>query len=33
MSCKYHIVFILKYRWQIIYGKIRRDIEKLLGRL
>lgn len=28
--CKYHIVFAPKYRRQIIYGKIKRDIGKIL---
>ena len=28
--CKYHIVFAPKYRRQIIYGKIRADIGKIL---
>ena len=26
-ECKYHIVFTPKYRRQVIYGKIRADIE------
>ena len=25
-NCKYHIVFAPKYRRQVIYGKIKRDI-------
>ena len=29
-ECKYHIVFAPKYRRQIIYGKIREDIGKML---
>lgn len=28
--CKYHIVFAPKYRRQIIYGKIKSDIGKIL---
>ena len=28
--CKYHIVFAPKYRRQVIYGKIKADIEKIL---
>ncbi len=28
--CKYHIAFAPKYRWQIIYGKIKADIAKIL---
>ena len=31
--CKYHIVFAPKYRRQIIYGKIRADIGKILRKL
>ena len=29
-NCKYHIVFAPKYRRQIIYGKIKADIGKIL---
>ena len=32
-ECKYHIVFAPKYRRQIIYGKIRADIGKILRML
>ena len=32
-NCKYHIVFAPKYRRQIIYGKIRADIGKILRKL
>ena len=32
-SCKYHIVFAPKYRRQIIYGKIKIDIGKILRML
>ncbi len=32
-NCKYHIVFAAKYRRQIIYGKIRNDIEKIQRKL
>ena len=28
--CKYHIVFAPKYRRQIIYGKLKSDIGKIL---
>lgn len=28
-ECKYHIVFVLKYRKMKIYGKIRKDIEEI----
>ena len=31
--CKYHIVFAPKYRRQVIYKKIRVDIEKILRQL
>ncbi|WP_027347742.1 IS200/IS605 family transposase, partial [Helcococcus sueciensis] len=29
-NCKYHIVFAPKYRRQIIYGRIKEDIGKIL---
>ena len=32
-NCKYHIVFAPKYRRQIIYGKIKADIGKILRML
>lgn len=32
-NCKYHIVFAPKFRRQIIYGKIRREIGKILRTL
>lgn len=32
-NCKYHIVFAPKYRRQIIYGKIRADIGRILRQL
>ena len=32
-DCKYHIVFAPKYRRQIIYGKIKTDIGKILREL
>ena len=32
-ECKYHIVFAPKYRKQIIYGKIKRDVGKILREL
>lgn len=32
-NCKYHIVFAPKYRRQVIYGKIRMDIWKILRKL
>ena len=31
--CKYHIVFAPKYRRQVIYGKIKTDIGKILRKL
>jgi len=31
--CKYHIVFAPKYRRQVIYGKLRIDIGKILRKL
>ena len=32
-NCKYHIVFAPKYRRQVIYGKIKRDIGKIIRQL
>lgn len=32
-NCKYHIVFAPKYRRQIIYGKIKKDIGQILRTL
>ena len=32
-NCKYHIVFSPKYRRQVIYGKIKKDIGTMLRRL
>ncbi|WP_408608754.1 IS200/IS605 family transposase [Alkaliphilus serpentinus] len=32
-NCKYHIVFAPKYRRQIIYGKIKEDIGKIIRKL
>lgn len=29
-ECKYHIVFAPKYRRQVIYGKLRRDISQII---
>ena len=31
--CKYHIVFAPKYRRQVVYGEIKRDIGKILRQL
>ena len=32
-NCKYHIVFSPKYRRQVVYGKIKADIGKILRQL
>ncbi|MEN6312663.1 MAG: IS200/IS605 family transposase [Clostridiaceae bacterium] len=32
-ECKYHLVFAAKYRRQVIYGKIKQDISKILREL
>ena len=32
-NCKYHIVFAPKYRRQVIYGKIKNDIGKIVRKL
>ena len=32
-DCKYHIVFAPKYRRQLIYGKIKADIGRILRNL
>lgn len=32
-ECKYHVVFAPKYRRRVIYGKIKRDIGKILRKL
>ena len=32
-ECKYHLVFALKYRRQIIYGKLKADIAQILSTL
>ena len=32
-NCKYHIVFAPKYRRQVIYGKIKREIGRILREL
>ena len=29
-ECKYHVVFAPKYRRQVIYGKIKADVGKIL---
>lgn len=32
-NCKYHVVFAPKYRRQVIYGKLKREIGKILREL
>ncbi len=32
-ECKYHVVFAPKYRRQVIYGKLKRDISQILVEL
>ncbi|HCX8028910.1 TPA: IS200/IS605 family transposase, partial [Staphylococcus aureus] len=32
-NCKYHIVFAPKYRRQVIYGKIKKDVGIILRQL
>ena len=32
-NCKYHLVFAPKYRRQVIYGKIKKDIGIMLRKL
>ena len=32
-ECKYHIVFAPKFRRQIIYGKIKKEVGKILRKL
>ncbi|MNC43897.1 Transposase IS200 like protein [compost metagenome] len=32
-NCKYHIVFAPKYRRQVIYGKLKREIGKIIRQL
>ena len=32
-NCKYHLVFVPKYRRLVIYGKIKEDIGKILRKL
>lgn len=33
LNCKYHIVFVPKYRRKIIYGEVKQDIENILSML
>ena len=32
-DCKYHIIWIPKYRRKVIYGKLRKEIGTILRRL
>lgn len=32
-ECKYHLVFALKYRRQVIYGQIKADVAEILSML
>jgi len=32
-ECKYHIVFVPKHRRKVIYGKLRRELRTILGKL
>lgn len=32
-DCKYHVVFIPKYRHKVLYGKVRRKVRKILHEL
>ncbi len=32
-ECKYHVIFIPKYRKKAIFGQIRRDLGEVLKRL
>ena len=32
-KCKYHLVFVPKFRRQIVYGKIREDVGRILRTL
>ena len=31
--CKYHIVFIPKYRRKMVYNRLRKDLQEIIGRL
>ncbi|MTT32853.1 IS200/IS605 family transposase [Terrilactibacillus sp. BCM23-1] len=33
MNCKYHIIFIPKYKRKLIYGKLKKDIGSILRKL
>lgn len=30
-KCQYHIVFILKYRKKVLYGKVRDDVREIIS--
>jgi len=32
-NCKYHIVFIPKYRRKVMYGEVRKDVREILKKL
>ena len=32
-ECKYHVVFIPKYRWRVLYGQLRRHLGEIFHRL
>jgi putative transposase len=32
-ECKYHVVFVPKYRRKVLYGQVRRDVGRILRRL
>ena len=32
-ECKYHIVFITKYRWKVLYGELRKHLGEIIRRL
>ena len=32
-KCQYHIVFILKYRKKVLYGRVRNDVREIIRTL
>ena len=32
-ECKYHVIFIPKYRWKVLYGKLRQHLGEVFRRL
>ena len=32
-NCTYHIVFIPKYRRKVMFGKLRKDVGEILGKV